>query len=200
VPVTPVPEPAATSAPVVPAEPVTRPEPAEPAVAAPEPAAASVPVVPAEPVTRPEPAEPAVVALELATRPEPATPSSPSADAPEDLLADLRRRWPEIVAWIGRNPANKPLVENCRPVEVRDGFVILGFPEDQPFLREKAEQRRQHLEDGLGHVLGRPIAVRCVVANVELADARDATDDSVDLVAQARRVFGGELADIEDIG
>ena len=104
------------------------------------------------------------------------------------------------MAWIGRNPANKPLVENCRPVEVRDGFVILGFPEDQPFLREKAEQRRTHLEDGLAHVLGRPIAVRCVVANIELADGQGATDDGIDLVAQARRVFGGDIADIDEIG
>jgi hypothetical protein len=117
-----------------------------------------------------------------------------------ELLDDLRRRWPEIVAWVGRNPANKPLVENCRPVEVRDGFVILGFPEDQPFLREKAEQRRSHLEDGLAHVLGRPVGVRCVVANIELADGHGGTPDGIDLVAQARRVFGGDIADIEDIG
>jgi hypothetical protein len=103
------------------------------------------------------------------------------------------------VAWFGRNPANKPLVENCRPVEIRDGLVILGFPEDQPFLREKAEQRRSHLEDGLAHVLGRPVGVRCVVANIELADGHESGDDGVDLVAQARRVFEGELADIEDI-
>jgi hypothetical protein len=127
-------------------------------------------------------------------------PPAQGVDAGTALLDDLSRRWPEIVAWIGRNPANKPLVENCRPIEVRDGIVILGFPEDQPFLREKAEQRRTHLEDGLAHVLGRPIAVRCVVANIELADGQGPTDDGIDLVAQARRVFGGDIADIEEIG
>ena len=115
-----------------------------------------------------------------------------------DLLRDVQDRWPEIVAWIGRNPLNKPLVANCRPVEVRDGIVILGFPENQPFLREKAEHRRSALEDGLAHVLGRPVGVRCVVANVELADTSDRED--LDLVAQARKVFGGELADVGDIG
>ena len=51
---------------------------------------------------------------------------------------------------IGRNPANKPLVDACRPVEVRDGVVILGFPENQAFLREKAEQQASSLEDGIG--------------------------------------------------
>ena len=102
------------------------------------------------------------------------------------------------MAWIGRNPANKPLVQNCRPVEVRDGIVILGFPENQPFLREKAEHRRSALEDGLAHVLGRPVGVRCVVANVELPETSDRED--LDLVAQARKVFGGELTEVGDIG
>lgn len=132
------------------------------------------------------------------SQPGQSAPGEPPMGA--DLLDDLRRRWPEIVAWIGRNPANRPLVENCRPVEVRDGSVMLGFPEDQPFLREKAEQRRSHLEDGLAHVLGRRVGVRCVVANIELADTQGPTDGDIDLVDQARRVFGGEIADIGEIG
>jgi len=107
---------------------------------APSPTPVTGPAVPAR-APSPTPDRPA------AARPAPtATPTAPleSMPAGSDLLDDLWRRWPEIVAWVGRNPANKPLVENCRPVEVRDGFVILGFPEDQPFLREKAEQRRSH--------------------------------------------------------
>ncbi len=163
---------------------------------APSPTPVTGPAVPAR-APSPTPDRPA------AARPAPtATPTAPleSMPAGSDLLDDLWRRWPEIVAWVGRNPANKPLVENCRPVEVRDGFVILGFPEDQPFLREKAEQRRSHLEDGLAHVLGRHVAVRCVVANIELADGQGGTSDGIDLVAQARRVFGGDIEDIEDIG
>ena len=122
----------------------------------------------------------------------------PAGATSGDLLAAVNGRWAEIVAWIGRNPANKPLVANCRPVEVRDGIVILGFPENQPFLREKAEQRRKELEDGLAHVLGHPVGVRCVVANVELAETSDRED--LDLVAQARKVFGGDLADVTDVG
>jgi DNA polymerase III subunit gamma/tau len=125
-------------------------------------------------------------------------PRTATTQAGGDLLRAIQDRWPDIVAWIGRNPANKPLVENCRPVEVRDGIVILGFPENQPFLREKAEQRRQPLEDGFAHVLGHPVGVRCVVANIELPDASKRED--LDLVAQARRVFEGDLADVADIG
>ncbi len=167
------------------ADPVTSPRPDRPAVAR----AAAAPAAPPSVARPPVPAKPV---------PTPAPTPASVGPAGGDLLQDVQDHWPEIVAWIGRNPANKPLVENCRPVEVRDGVVILGFPENQPFLREKAEQRRQPLEDGLAHVLGRPVGVRCVVANVELADTGQRED--LDLVAQARKVFGGELADVGDIG
>ncbi|MDQ3554720.1 MAG: DNA polymerase III subunit gamma/tau, partial [Chloroflexota bacterium] len=50
---------------------------------------------------------------------------------PEDLLARLRSGWPEVVAFVARNPANRPLISACRPIEVQGGVVVLGFPEDQ---------------------------------------------------------------------
>ena len=92
--------------------------------------------------------------------------------------ADRRRlgavawRWPEIVARIGTNPANKPLDRDCRPVEVRDGDLVLGLPGEPAFLRENAERKRRCSRTAIGHVLGRPVAVRCVVANIELAERR----------------------------
>jgi hypothetical protein len=112
-------------------------------------------------------------------------------------LIQLREKWPEVVAWISRSPLNRPLIEACRPVEIRDGVAVLGFPENRAFLREKAEQRKQVFEDGLQRVLGRPIGVRCVVTNVELLQPVAAESD--DLVAQARRIFGGDLTDVADI-
>ena len=100
-----------------------------------------------------------------------------------------------IVTWIGRNPLNKPLVANCRPVEVRDGVLILGFPENQPFLREKAEQRRNGAR---GRARTRPWAGRSGYAacGQRRAGGSPATADDLDLVAQARKVFGGDLADV----
>jgi len=88
-------------------------------------------------------------------------------------------------------------VSSCRPVEFRDGFLVLGFPESQSFMRDIAERKRLVLEDGIAAVVGRPVAVRCVVTNLELVEPVDSGED--DLVAQARRVFDGELAGVEDI-
>ncbi len=82
-------------------------------------------------------------------------------------------------------------------MEIRDGFLILGFPEDQAFMRDIAERKRRTLEEGIAAVVGRPVAVRCVVTNLELVAPVGPDED--DLVAQARQVFDGELASVEDI-
>jgi DNA polymerase-3 subunit gamma/tau len=121
----------------------------------------------------------------------------PSAVLPTDDIAAIRSAWPDIVAAIARNPANRPLVTSSRPVEVRDGFIVLGFPEDQAFLRDIAERKRSVIEAGIASVVGRPVAVRCVVTNLELVAPVDAGEG--DLFAQARRIFDGELAGVEDI-
>ena len=117
-----------------------------------------------------------------------------------DLLARRPGRWPEIVAWIGRNPRQQAAGRRTAgPVEVRDGIVILGFPENQPFLREKAEQRRQPLEDGLAP---RPRPARSgYAAWWPTSSWRTPAPRRGRRPRRAgRTVFGGELADVDDIG
>ena len=194
-----------TPAPVVgvepmrqPARPTGRPTPAA------SPTAATSTTEPAtsgtSPTAPPDPASPSVTRLDPTTHAAPTTrPAATSAAAPspaEDIAA-IRAAWPRVVAVIGSNPANRPLVSSCRPVEIRDGFLILGFPEDQAFMRDIAERKRRTLEEGIAAVVGRPVAVRCVVTNLELVAPVGPDED--DLVAQARQVFDGELASVEDI-
>jgi hypothetical protein len=116
----------------------------------------------------------------------------------DDALAELRAAWPELVAWVSRNPANRPLIDACRPVEVRDGIVVLGFPEDKGFLRDRAETKRSVFEDAVRHVLGRSMGIRCVSTNVDALDAPPPAD-GLDLIEQARRIFGGDTADIAEV-
>jgi len=111
-------------------------------------------------------------------------------------LALLRERWPEVVARISAHPPTKPLISVCRPIAVEDGIVTLGFPEDQGFLRAVAERRRTVLEDGIGAVLGRPIGVRCVATNLDLVRPLAADADAAFVLAEARRIFGGDDADV----
>ncbi len=192
-PAAPAPVPAASSAP---ASSGPAPATAEPPASTPA-AAAAVPAAPSAPEPQPAAAEPPLAANIPA-----AVVSSPDAAATVgatagDELAMVRAAWPQVVAAIGANPANRPLVTSCRPVELRDGFLMLGFPEDQAFMRDIAERKRRVLEEGIASVIGRHVAVRCVVANLELVEPVDAGEG--DLVSKAQRIFDGELAGIEDI-
>jgi hypothetical protein len=83
---------------------------------------------------------------------------------------------------------------SCRPVAVDGAIVTLGFPEEQPFLKDQAERRRVGIEAGIAAVIGHPVTVHCVVANIELPPI--ASDD---LVAEARRIFGDDLADVGEV-
>jgi DNA polymerase-3 subunit gamma/tau len=132
--------------------------------------------------------------------PPPGTPGPvPAATASEDPMAELRRRWPEIVALISRHPPTKPLIEACRPLAVDGAIVTLGFPESQLFLRDVADRRRPTLEEGLSRVLGRPVAVRCVATNVEVDVAPPADAEGSAVVAAARAVWGDELVGVREI-
>jgi hypothetical protein len=114
-----------------------------------------------------------------------------------EVLERLRQGWPQLVAHVSANPANRPLIEAARPVDVRDGFVILGFPEDQAFLRDIAERKKRILEDAVRIVLGADYGVRCVATNV--AAVEPAPPEAADTIELARRVFGGDLLDAAEI-
>ncbi len=191
------PEPTASTAPPAPsraAESLTRPtpppakpKPAGPPAAHPKPDAAG----PNPGAAGPAP-PPAASSSPPAPKPAAAAPAGSRGD-----IAAIREAWPQIVSAIGSNPANRPLVTSCRPVEVSDGILVLGFPEDQAFMRDIAERKRLVLEEGIESVIGRSIAVRCVATNLELVEPVDSGEG--DLVSQAKRIFDGELAGVEDI-
>ncbi|MDQ3449288.1 MAG: DNA polymerase III subunit gamma/tau [Chloroflexota bacterium] len=174
--------------PAVKSTPKTRPTPA----AEPEPPLVTQTM---ESIAEAEPTSPAIESMSTA-QPALASASTRGADS-DEMLARLRSGWPEVVAFVARNPANRPLIAVCRPVEVRDGVVVLGFPEDQMFLRDIAERKKAALEEGLRHVLGRSVGVRCVATNIALLEPVE--PEAADLVEQARRIFEGDLADVRDI-
>jgi hypothetical protein len=111
----------------------------------------------------------------------------------------LLERWAEIVEVISKSPAVKPLIVACRPVGVDGAIVTLGFPEAQSFFKDVAERRRAILEDGVGRVLGMPVSVRCVAANVEVSPL-PADPDSSRLLTEFKRIYGDDVVDVGDIG
>jgi DNA polymerase-3 subunit gamma/tau len=197
--------------------PAPAPEPAVVASPAPEPEPASAAAPVAAPVPAPSPARTpggkpraaAPSASEVAANPAPKNDTvAAAASLGEALqappvggdLATLRDRWPEIVARISAHPPTKPLIVACRPVSVEDGVVTLGFPEDQGFLRQVADRRRNVLEEGIGAVLGRTVSVRCVATNLDLVPEVETDAEAEFVLAEARRIFGADGSDAAEVG
>jgi hypothetical protein len=174
----------------------------DPPAEAPQPIRASKPAEPmrsTRPVDSPGGARPAASAARSHRPAEPAH-VEPALVEPAPVspgLAELIAAWPLIVAELSSSPPIKPLVEACRPIELTDNQVILGFPEGKAFLRDVAERRRTHLEEGIGRVLGRAVAVRLVATNLDLLPAPAA--EEVDLLSMARRVFADDLVDADEV-
>lgn len=120
----------------------------------------------------------------------------PSADG--ERLAELTARWGEVVALVSASPPAKPLIEACRPVAVEGPVVTLGFPEGKAFLRDAAERRKSAFEDGVGRVLGIPVAVRCVATNLAAVEPPDDPEASR-LLAEVRRIYADELMDVGEV-
>ena len=127
--------------------------------------------------------------------------ASPSAETAgdDDLLERVRSGWPAIVATLSRTPLIRPLAEACRPVRLDGRVVVLGFPEDKAFLREKAEQRHAAFEEAIGGVVGTDVGIRCVSTNLESLPPLPHEAIGRENLAVARRVFAGDLADATDV-
>ena len=179
-------------------------EPARPAAAPKPPRTATASAAPAQ-VEAAAPAASGSVGTE-ATAPDTAGPADvrptepPVAKDPVPVTVgvgnDLERLvgdWPEIVKSV--SPATRAVLSECRPIAVDGNVVTLGFPEAKSFLKDHAERRKSDVETAVGGHLGRPVSVRAVATNIEVAPLVAAED----LVAEARRIFGEDLVEVAEI-
>jgi len=166
---------------------------APPIVAAPEAPQASGPPPPIPAATR----APDVRSNQALPKIKPVGAATPQAPTADSALEQLLAAWPAIVTQLSAHPPTKPLVIACRPVAVDGPVVTLGFPEEQAFLKDAAERRRPAIEAGIAAVLGHPVTVHCVVANVELAPA--GTADAAFVLAEARRIFADDIVEIGEV-
>jgi DNA polymerase-3 subunit gamma/tau len=143
------------------------------------------------------PATPAPAHAPTPTPTPAAAPTSPKARSGPTLQM-LLERWAEIVEIVSKSPPTKPLIVACRPVGVDGSVVTLGFPEGQSFFKDVAERRRAILEEGVGRVLGMPVSVRCVAANIEVAPLPADTDSSR-LLTEFRRIYGDDVVDVGEV-
>ncbi|HWP62115.1 MAG TPA: DNA polymerase III subunit gamma/tau [Candidatus Binatia bacterium] len=136
---------------------------------------------------------------EAAAAPEPPSGNGPASRTAGAAVEDVLRRWPEIVARLSRRPPLRPLIVECRPIQVDGATIVLGFPEEKAFLRDVAERRRVEIEDGMAAVLERPVSVRCVATNLDGYPPLALDPEGARLLAEAKRIFGDDLVDVGEI-
>jgi len=165
-----------------------------------DPAAADVRPAPKPASSVPPKSREAAVTAE----PEKQAPERAAAPAPSPAPSDrpslelIVERWPQIVDLLSRNPAVKPLIVACRPIALDGSTLTLGFPEAQSFYKDVAERRRSALEEGVSRVLGMPLRVSCVAANVEGAPL-GSDPDGARLMAEFKRIYGDDVVDVRDV-
>jgi DNA polymerase-3 subunit gamma/tau len=187
----PVPPPAASSVP--PGKPA-RAEPSDTAPVDPAPAEASPPPR-SRPARRPATEAPVPAPAQV---PAKAVPSPAAPDGALEL-ASLERAWSEVVADLSQQPAVKPLIVACRPISVDGRVVTLGFPENQAFLKDVLERRRSTVEDGIARHTGGAVSVRFVATNIESQTSATTDPDGEFVIAEARRIFADDLADVGEV-
>lgn len=107
--------------------------------------------------------------------------------------------WPAVVQEMSRQPALKPIIVESRPMSVDGAVVTLGFPESKAFLRDIADRKRSVIEEGVARVIGRPVAIRCVVTNLDLFAPLPGDGEAERLLAEARRIFADDLVDVGEV-
>lgn len=118
-------------------------------------------------------------------------------------LATVTQRWQEILDAIKKIKitAYAFLVE-AEPLEVDQHTLVLGFPADHSFHKERMEQpeNRQAVEQVLQHVFRLPLKIKCVMQgnSADQGVAAEPQDDPV--VRMAIEIFGGELVEIKEGG
>jgi DNA polymerase-3 subunit gamma/tau len=169
-------------------------QPRAPSVPTPKPRAAAAPR-PVEP--QPEPA-----ASNASAEPGPSVHAEqngrPSLDA-------VRGRWGEVVQRA--SPALRPLLRECRPIQLEGAKLTLAFPEERAFMREKIANRSTSIEQLLITIFGGSWAIACIASNVELepltieeAVAADPSDPNAQaLLEGVLRITGGELVDVPEV-
>ena len=196
----------AVESPVAPVPTTAAPSP-EPAVRATPPAPRPRPAQ--APGATPRPATPTLSATKApSSSPTPSVEPAPSVPGNPDgrpSLDAVRGRWGEIVQRA--SPALRPLLRECRPIQIDGARLTLAFPEERAFMREKIANRSTSIEQLLITVFGGSWAIACVASNIELepltieeAVAPDPSDAGAQaLLESVLRVTGGELVDVPEV-
>lgn len=117
-------------------------------------------------------------------------------------LDTVKNCWQEILQRIKkvRMSARAFLIEGS-PVSVTEGKLILSFPAEYTFHKEKVEQteNKEAIEQVIRDVTGSPLKIWCKFENELKGEASSSSSSHNDsMVEEAIRLFGGDVVEVND--
>jgi DNA polymerase III subunit gamma/tau len=165
--------------------------------------AASTPIAAAQSTaaaTSPLVVESAAAAVASAT----ATPPPPAPNGERPSLEVIRTRWGEVVERA--SPVVKPLIKECRPLELIGARLTLAFPEGREFMRDRIVGRARQIEELLASIFGGAWSIECVAASVDLeplsveqAIGPGESPEADALLQRTLEITGGQLVDAPEV-
>jgi DNA polymerase-3 subunit gamma/tau len=126
-------------------------------------------------------------------------PSEPAAvPAGGAEIDQLRSRWKEIRGEVRKlNSATDGLLNSSSVLEIRGAELFLGFASETVKGIMESESHIEFAQRGIEQVLGRKLAIRCVIASDAADIPEDLTSDG--MVATAMRL-GGKIVHSREVG
>ena len=127
--------------------------------------------------------------------PAPQRESTPAESEIDSVPQNVTKNWAQILQQVrDKNPKTQALLNSCKPMGMKGNALVLGF--NGEFAKSKMESA-ENLEiflEVMEQVLGREIAVICMVAK---GGEMPPDIDQEGMVATALRDLGGEIVDIQ---
>lgn len=163
-------------------------------------APAQKPAQPAQPVTRPAQQPPAgqksaAAQTQPAKQPEAQQPpAAPAGSGKAVSLQDVNQNWQRIKQAVkNENPLSSAALNSSRPMQIKDGILILGFQSEVVKSKMETEENIKILRKALQSILGATLGIRCIVANARSGSAGDLDVDGDGMVGTALNL-GGKIA------
>jgi DNA polymerase-3 subunit gamma/tau len=116
----------------------------------------------------------------------------------------IKKLWPDILEKIKkvRMSARAFLIEG-EPLRIQDGMLVLSFPAEYAFHKEKVEQpeNRSAIEQVIKEITGAELKIKCVFVHEQsdgAAPKAGSGKEEDSFIKQASAMFGGEVIDIID--
>ena len=107
------------------------------------------------------------------------------------------QNWPKIRALVKkRKSQTEALLNSCKPMGIKDGFLLLGFQAELLKSKMETTDNLQIIREALAQALGYDLQVRCVLSTGKgklLPSDLNVENDG--MVGTALRDLGGEITD-----